>query len=140
MKVLKKKKMYFLKKDSQRSNDSYRQLYGQIHIESWAFLVAQLIKNSPAMQETWVQSLGWEDPLEKGKTTHSSILSWRIPWNVQSVGSKRVRYDKATFTFIQIATERVLQSNLTRSMCVHRKNRTLLRNSKHIQPLSYLSC
>ena len=45
----------------------------------WLFLIAQLVKNLPAMQETWVQSLGWEDPLEKGKATHSSILSWRIP-------------------------------------------------------------
>ena len=44
--------------------------------------VAQLIKNLPAMQETWVQSPGWEDPLEKGKTTHASILAWRIPWTV----------------------------------------------------------
>ena len=45
-----------------------------------ASLVAQLVKNMPAMLETWVQSLGWEDPLEKGKATHSSILAWRIPW------------------------------------------------------------
>ena len=44
--------------------------------------VAQLVKNPPAMQETWVRSLGWEDPLEKGKATHSSILAWRIPWTV----------------------------------------------------------
>ena len=42
--------------------------------------VAQLVKNPPAMWETWVCSLGWEDPLEKGKATHSSILAWRIPW------------------------------------------------------------
>ena len=49
---------------------------------SWASLVAQLIKNLPAMQETWVPSLGWEDPLEKGMATHSSILAWRIPWTV----------------------------------------------------------
>ena len=47
-----------------------------------ASLVAQLVKNLPAMQETWVQSLGWEDPLEKGRSTHSSILAWRIPWTV----------------------------------------------------------
>jgi len=46
------------------------------------FLVAQLVKNMPAMWETWVQSLGWKDPLEKGKATHSSILAWRIPWTV----------------------------------------------------------
>ena len=49
---------------------------------SWASLVVQLVKNLPAMQETWVQSLGWEDPLEKGKATHSSILAWRIPWTI----------------------------------------------------------
>ena len=49
---------------------------------SWASLVAQLVKNSLAMQETWVQSLGWEEPLEKGKATLSSILAWRIPWTV----------------------------------------------------------
>ena len=45
-------------------------------------LVAQLVKNPPAMQETWVRSLGWEDPLEKGKAIHSSILAWRIPGTV----------------------------------------------------------
>ena len=44
--------------------------------------VAQLIKNPPAMWETWIRSLGLEDPLEKGKVTHSSILAWRIPWTV----------------------------------------------------------
>ena len=49
---------------------------------SWASLVAQLEKNLPAMQETWVQSLGLEETLEKGKATHSSILDWRNPWTV----------------------------------------------------------
>ena len=49
---------------------------------SWASLVAQLVKNPPAMWETWVWSLRWEDPLEKGKSTHSSTLAWRIPWTV----------------------------------------------------------
>ena len=49
---------------------------------SWASLVAQTVKNLPAMQETWVRSLGWEDPLGKGKATHSSIMAWRIPWTV----------------------------------------------------------
>src|SRR5574342_149943 len=49
---------------------------------SWASLVAQLVKNLPAMWETWVRSLGWEDPLEKGKTSHPSILAWRIPWDL----------------------------------------------------------
>ena len=47
---------------------------------SWASLVAQLVKNPPTMWETWAQSLGGEDPLEKGTVTHSSILAWRIPW------------------------------------------------------------
>ena len=47
---------------------------------SWASRVAQLVKNPPTMRETWVRSLGWEDPLEKGKVTHSSILACRIPW------------------------------------------------------------
>ena len=46
----------------------------------WVSLVAQLVKNLPAMQETWIQFLGWEDPLEKGMATRSSILAWRIPW------------------------------------------------------------
>ena len=49
---------------------------------SWAFLLAQLVKNLPAMWETWVRYLGWEDPLEKGKATHCSILAGRIPWTV----------------------------------------------------------
>ena len=48
---------------------------------SWASLVTQMVKNLPAVQETWVQSLGWEDPLEESMATHSSILAWRIPWS-----------------------------------------------------------
>ena len=48
----------------------------------WASLVAQLVKNPPAMWETWARSLGWEDALEKGKAAHSSILAWRIAWGV----------------------------------------------------------
>ena len=49
---------------------------------AWASLVAQLVKNPLALWETWVWSLGWEDPLEKEKAIHSSVLAWRIPWNV----------------------------------------------------------
>ena len=60
---------------------------------SWASLLAQLVKNLPKMWEIWIQSLGWEDPLEKGKAIHSSILAWRIPWTLQSIGSQRVRHD-----------------------------------------------
>ena len=48
----------------------------------WASLVDQLVKNLPAVWETWVTSLSWEDPLERGKATHSRILAWRIPWTV----------------------------------------------------------
>ena len=53
---------------------------------SWASLVAQMVKNPPAMQETWGQSLGWEDSLEKETATHSSILAWRIPWTEEPGG------------------------------------------------------
>ena len=57
----------------------------------WASLVAQLVKNPPAMQETWVRSLGWEDPMEKGMATHSAILAWRI--HGQTMGLQRVGHD-----------------------------------------------
>ena len=61
-------------------------------------LAAQTVKNLPAKWETWVRSLGWEDPLEKGMATHSSILAWRIPWTeepggLQFMGSHRVGRD-----------------------------------------------
>ena len=61
-------------------------------------LVAQSVKNLPAVQETWVQSLVWEDPLEKEMATHSSILAWKISWTeepggLQSMGSQRVGHD-----------------------------------------------
>ena len=61
-------------------------------------MLAQLVKNLPARQETWVRALGWEDPLEKGMATHSSTLVWIIPWTEepsgrQSMGSQRVEYD-----------------------------------------------
>ena len=64
------------------------------------FLFAQMVKNLPPVQETLVQSLGWEDPLEKGMATHSSILAWRIPWTeepgrLQSMGSQRVGHDRS---------------------------------------------
>ena len=53
---------------------------------SWASLVTQMVKNLPAMQETQVRSLGWEDPLEKGMATYSIILAWRIPWTEEPGG------------------------------------------------------
>ena len=69
----------------------------------WASLMAQTIKIPPEILETWVQSLGWEDPLDKGMATHSSILAWRIPRTeepdrLQSIGSQRVGHDGATHT------------------------------------------
>ena len=75
-------------------------LVSQVHSQIGYFvkLVAQIVKNLPAMQETQVQSLGWEDPLEEGMATHSSILAWRIPMDgepggLQSTGSLRVEHD-----------------------------------------------
>ena len=66
-------------------------------------LVAQMVKNLPAVQEIWVWSLGWKDPLEKGMGTHSSILSWRVPWTeepgeLRPVGSQRIGHNWATNT------------------------------------------
>ena len=65
---------------------------------SWTSLVAQMVKNPPAMQETWAQSLGWEDALEEDMVTHSSILAWEIPWTeesggLQSMWFQQVRHD-----------------------------------------------
>ena len=62
-------------------------------------LVAQMVKNLPAMWEAWVWSLSWEDPLEKGKVTHSSILAWGIRQTVKSMGLQRVGHDWVAFTF-----------------------------------------
>ena len=69
-----------------------------IFVSSWASLVAQMVKNLPAMQETHIESLGRKDPLEKGMATPSSILTWRILWTeepggLQSMGSQRVGHD-----------------------------------------------
>ena len=79
-----------------------------------ASLRAQLVKNLPAMWETWVQSLGWEDPLEKGKATHSSVLAWRIPWTtwttVHGVAKSRTRLSDFHF--------RISQRRLRATACV----------------------
>ena len=73
----------------------------------WASLVAQAVKNLPAMQEAWVPSLGQENPLEKGMATNSSILAWRIPWTekpgeLQSMALQRVRHNSETNTLEQL--------------------------------------
>ena len=71
---------------------------------SRASLVAQLVKNPPAMWETWVRSLGWENPLKKGKATHSSILAWRIPWTVVH-GVARSRTQLSDFHFLSLTLQ-----------------------------------
>ena len=82
---------------------------GNLSHISTSSLVAQAVKNLPAMQENWIQSHGWEGPLEKGMATHSTILAWRIPWTkepgrLQSMGLQRVRHDWATNTFISFSS------------------------------------
>ena len=68
----------------------------------WASLVAQLVKNPPAMWETWIRSLDWEDPLEKGKATHSSILAWRIPWIYRPWGRKELDTTEQLSLFLSL--------------------------------------
>ena len=73
-------------------------VYTCIYVYMWASLVAQTVKHLPGMRETWVRSLGWEDPLEKEMATQSSTLAWKIPWTeepgrLQSTGLPRVRHD-----------------------------------------------
>ena len=81
---------------------------------SWASLVAQLVKNPPAVRETWVPSLGWEDPLEKGKATHSSILSWN--YTVHVVAKNRTQQSNfhlaMVFLFLEIKIESLLEDPL----------------------------
>ena len=111
----------------------------------WASLVAQLVQNLPAMQETWVLSLCGEETLEKGKATHSSILAWRIPQTAQFMGSQRVGQDSVTFTLtIQLAiilcndTEQknTLQLILTeQELCVWQDNVSL--HIKKVAPKYY---
>ena len=112
-------------------------------IISW--LVAQMIKNLPAMQETQVWSLGWEDPLEKEMASHSSILAWRIPWTVepgglQSMWSRRVGHDwaKNTFTFTSW-----LNSSYAVYLVVMKKNKLISGNtwvSRSYSSIKHIFC
>ena len=75
--------------------------------------MAQMVKRLSAMQETWVQSLGWEDPLEKAMAIHSRTIAWKIPWTeepsrLQSVGSQRVRHDGVTSLSLSVYTRNSL--------------------------------
>ena len=90
----------------------------------WASLVAQMVKNLPVIQETWVQSLCWEVPLKEGMAPHSSILAWRIPWTeepgrLQSMGLQRAGHDSATKP--QPLTDTTTWMNLWRIMLSEKK-------------------
>ena len=89
-------------------------------------LVAQSVKNLPAVHETWVRCLGWEDPLEKEMATHSSILAWKTSWTeepggLQSMGSQRLRHDWVTNTYLLITSKKQ-----TKIFCLEKKNSILL--------------
>ena len=108
----------------------------ELLMKEWASLMAQMVKNLPATQETWVQSLGWKDPLEKGMATHSSILAWRIPWTeepgaLQSVGSQRVGHEWATTTNMNISCYSFCSSILDMGFLVAQmvKNRTAMQET-----------
>ena len=82
-------------------------IFTYMYVHTWASLVAQIVKNPPAMQETQAQYLGQEDPLEKWMAAHSSILAWRIPWSLgpgglQSMESQRVGHNWATNTYSRV--------------------------------------
>ena len=103
-------------------------------LRAWrASLVAQTVKNLSVMQETQVRSLSWEDPLEEGMVTHSSILAWRIPWTeepgrLQSTGSQKFRHDweTDTFTLLDFTTVWVLESE-SQDLCRVRKKQVQVR-------------
>ena len=105
------------------------------------YLLAQTVKNLPAILETWVWSMGWEDPLEKRMATHSSILAWRIPWTeesggLQSMGSQRDRHSWVTDTFIFHFTENLLMLSfsdfLLTSLVIHNRKHTTFKNNNFI--------
>ena len=79
-------------------------IYTDTHIYTniWTSLLTQHVKNPPAVWETWVWSLGWEDPLEKGMATHSSILAWRISWTVHGVTKRQTQLRDFQFTSLHI--------------------------------------
>ena len=123
-----------------------------LHILHWASLVAQLVKNPPLMQETWVWSLGWEDLLEKEKATPSSILAWRIQRTVLFMGMQIVRHDWAIFTswgsfllkslYLRNWSEVFFQALLPRSPYQEEKNLkalSLLWHNTSLHSESYLS-
>ena len=110
----------------------YSEFYWELYHNLGASLMAQTVKNLPAMQETWVQSLGQEDPLEKEMATHSRILAWRIPWTEEPGGLRPWDHkesdttEQRTFTFIfsrllrvEIATQEHWTLRLPRTLWAH---------------------
>ena len=85
---------------------------------SWASLVAQMVKNLPAMQETWVQSLGWKDLLEEGMATHSNILSWRIPGSEEPGGLLSMGLHRVGHDWSDLAAAAVKSSLNTSNQCL----------------------
>ena len=110
---------------------------------SWASLVAQLVKTLPAMRETWIRSLGLEDPLEKGKVTHSSILAWRIPWTIYSpwVCKESDETERHSLSLLLgILIDRVVKISLYTFYWAHRKNskKIIYNNSQNMTLISLL--
>ena len=170
---------------SAKNEEFYKWKFSILFLSPRASLIAQLVKNPPAMQETqfdswvrkiywrrdrlptpvvlglplwlswkrihlqggrpgfdpWVWSLGWEDPLEKGKATHTSILAWRISW-IQSMGSQRVGHDWETFTFLSTKWHSTLLALKCVSICtcVHsHTHQVILHKNLNQQQLSSLA-
>ena len=88
--------------DGSRNENQYSIDHSRMIILYQASLEAQLVKNPPAMRKTWVWSLGWEDPLEKGKATHSSILAWRIPWGCKELDTTEHFHFQNDYTEIKL--------------------------------------
>ena len=93
-----------------------------------------MVENLPAMRKTWVRSLGWEDPLEKRKTTQSSILAWRIPWTVHGAAKSRTRLSDFYFTSLHFTTTRILSWLLSRYSDHHRLLMLLFYNHSNFLP------
>ena len=96
---------------------------GRCTFPSWASLVAQTVKRLPAMQETRVRFLGWEDPLEKEMAIHSRTFAWKIPWTeeldrLQSMGSQRVRQDRATSLSLSLSLCYIVGQPVWDSWCI----------------------
>ena len=105
-----------------------------------ASLVPQMVKNPPAMEEAWVQSLGQEDPLEKGMATHSSILAWRIPWTIHGVAKTQTRLSDFDFHSFRIDWLDLLavQGTLKSLLQHHSSKASLLWRSAFFMVQSYL--